>query len=314
MDSLTHLTLGACTGELILGKKLGKKAMLWGAIAANLPDIDTAAGLFVHGDKALIIHRGITHSFFFAIVVSVLLTYLAKWIHPKIAVRTLAIFFCFELLLHDLLDTCTNYGTGLLEPFSHARFSVEVLYVADPLFTISLLVASVYLLWGTRNRSQWAAIAIIISGIYLSIACIGKLYINGKTKATLSTPAPFTSLLWYCIIKTDKGYYTGYQSVFDHKPISYGFHPQNDSLLEEPQPYLKAFADGYYTISQSHNQLYFNVLRFGQVQGWQNNMAPFALSYPVNSTGDENMIIQKGRLSGWNKKSIGQYLERIAGQ
>jgi inner membrane protein len=43
-------------------------------------------------------------------------------------------------------------------------------------------------------------------------------------------------------------------------------------------------------------------------------MAPFALSYPVNSTGDENMIIQKGRLSGWNKKSFGQYLERIAGQ
>ncbi len=314
MDSLTHLTLGACTGELILGKQLGKKAMLWGAIAANLPDVDTAAGLFVHGDRALMIHRGITHSFLFAIVISALLTYLAKWIHPKIPVRSLAIFFCFELLLHDLLDTCTNYGTGLLEPFSHARFSAEVLYVADPLFTISLLIASIYLLWGTRNRSQWAAIGILISGFYLSIACVGKFYIDGKTKATLSTPAPFTSLLWYCVIKTDRGYYTGYQSVFDHTPVNYGFHPQNDSLLKEAQPDLKAFADGYYTISQSHNQLYFNVLRFGQVQGWQNNMAPFALSYPVNSTGDENMIIQKGRLSGWNKKSIGQYLERIAGQ
>jgi inner membrane protein len=314
MDSLTHLTLGACTGELILGKKLGKKAMLWGAIAANIPDIDTAAGLFVHGDRALMIHRGITHSFLFAIVTSVLLTYLAKRIHPKIALRSLAFFFCFELLLHDLLDTCTNYGTGLLEPFNHARFSVEVLYVADPLFTISLLVASVYLLFGARNRTQWASVGIIISGLYLSIACAGKLYIDGKTKATLSTPAPFTSLLWYCIVKTDKGDYTGYQSVFDRTPINYGFHPQNDSLLKEPQLDLKAFADGYYTISQSHNQLYFNVLRFGQVQGWQNNMAPFALSYPVNSTGDENMIIQKGRLSGWNKKSIGQYLERIAGQ
>jgi inner membrane protein len=314
MDSLTHFTLGACTGELILGKKLGKKAMLWGAIAANLPDIDTAAGLFVHGDRALMIHRGITHSFLFAIVISALLTYLAKRIHPKIDLKLLAIFFCFELLLHDLLDTCTNYGTGLLEPFSHARFSVEVLYVADPLFTISLLVASVYLLFGARNRTQWASVGIIISGAYLSIACVGKLYIDSKTKATLSTPAPFTSLLWYCIIKTDKGYYTGYQSVFDHTPIRYGFHPQNDLLLKEPQPDLKAFADGYYTISQAHNQLYFNVLRFGQIQGWQNNMAPFALSYPVNSTGDENMIIQKGRLSGWNKKAIGQYLERIAGQ
>lgn len=314
MDSLTHITLGACTGELILGKKLGKKAMLWGAIAANIPDIDTVAGLFVHGDRALMIHRGITHSLLFAIILGILFAYLAKRIHSKVEIRSLILFFLFQLFLHDLLDTCTNYGTGLLEPFSHARFSIEVLYVADPLFTISLLVASVYLIWGKRNRSKWAASAIIISGFYLIIACAGKLYIDGKTKATLSTPAPFTSLLWYCVIKTDKGYYTGYQSVFDRTPINYGFHFKNDSLLKEPQPDLKAFADGYYTISQSHNQLYFNVLRFGQVQGWQNNMAPFALSYPVNSTGDENMIIQKGRLSGWNKKSIRQYLERIAGQ
>ncbi|WCT13860.1 metal-dependent hydrolase [Mucilaginibacter jinjuensis] len=314
MDSLTHLTLGACTGELLLGKKLGKKAMLWGAFAANLPDIDTVAGFFVHGDRALMIHRGITHSLLFAVIIGLLLAFLAKRIYPKIEMRSLVFFFLFQLILHDLLDTCTNYGTGLLEPFSHARFSIEVLYVADPLFTISLLIASAYLIWGRRKRSQWAAIAIIISGIYLGIASVGKLYIDSKTKATLSTPAPFTSLLWYCIIKTDKGYYTGYQSVFDHTPISYGFYPQNDSLLKEPQPDLKAFADEYYTISQSHNQLYFNVLRFGQIQGWQNNMAPFALSYPVNSTGDENMIIQKGRLSGWNKTSIKQYLERIAGK
>jgi hypothetical protein len=33
--------------------------------------------------------------------------------------------------------------------------------------------------------------------------------------------------------------------------------------------HLITFADGYYTISQTGGSPYFNVLRFGQVQGWR---------------------------------------------
>jgi len=40
MDSLTHLALGACVGEAFFDKKIGKKALLWGALANSLPDID----------------------------------------------------------------------------------------------------------------------------------------------------------------------------------------------------------------------------------------------------------------------------------
>ena len=40
MDSLTHIVLGAAIGEAMLGKKIGKKGILWGALAASLPDID----------------------------------------------------------------------------------------------------------------------------------------------------------------------------------------------------------------------------------------------------------------------------------
>ena len=31
MDSLTHLVLGAAIGELVLGKKIGNRALIWGA-------------------------------------------------------------------------------------------------------------------------------------------------------------------------------------------------------------------------------------------------------------------------------------------
>jgi inner membrane protein len=309
MDSLTHITLGACTGELLLGKKLGKKAMLFGAITANIPDVDTIPGLFMRGDEALLFHRSITHSLFFALLFGLLLAFVAKKAKLNAGYWQVAFFFCFELALHDLLDTCTSYGTGLLEPFSHHRFSFHLLYVVDPLFTISLLCATIYLLFARSGRATWAAIGIAISTIYLCVA----VYCKSRIAEPYSTPAPFTTLLWFCITKTDKGYYTAYRSVFDQEKAPYSYYPQNDALLKQPEPYLKTFADGYYTISDTNGKLHFNVLRFGQIQGWVNKNAPFALSYPVPQTGNENMIVQKGRLTGWNSRSVKVYLKRIAG-
>jgi len=315
MDPLTHLSLGACAGELLLGRRFGKKAMVYGALAANVPDIDTLAGLFVPGDQALWLHRGITHSFCFALLAGLLLGYLfSKW-YTRIGYGAFALFFGLELALHDLLDTCTSYGTGLLEPFSQHRFSFHLLFVVDPLFTLPLLVATLGLLVrrsGGKSRLNWAGGGIIVSLLYVSLALFCKSRLDPN--ATLTTPAPFTTMLWYCIRKTDSGYFTGYQSVFDQSPVSYEFHAQNYHLLHQPEPYLAKFADGYYTISSDSGRLCFNITRFEQVQGWQTKDAPFVLSYPLGTHGNENMIIQKGRFAGWNSRSVRSYLERIAGR
>ena len=303
MDPLTHLTLGACTGELLLGRRFGKRAMLFGALAANLPDVDTFAGLFVPGDEALLLHRGFTHSFCFALLAGLLLAYIFNKWYPRIGYGAFALFFCVEIGLHDLLDTCTSYGTGLAEPFSHHRFSFHLLFVVDPLFTISLLVATIVLLIRKNagvSRARWAAGAIVISMLYVGIALFCKSRLDPE--ATLTTPAPFNCFLWYCVKQTGDGYYTGYQSVFDKEPVSYEYHPQNRQLLTSPEPYLMRFADRYYTVSQAGGQLYFNIIRFGQIQGWQTKDASFVLSYPLGAKGDENMIIQKGRLTGWNSQ------------
>ena len=61
MDSLTHTVLGACLGQLIAGKKIGKKAMLWGAIANNIPDIDVITSAWMGQADSLLAHRGFTH-------------------------------------------------------------------------------------------------------------------------------------------------------------------------------------------------------------------------------------------------------------
>jgi inner membrane protein len=70
MDSLTHIVLGAAIGEAVLGKKIGRKAMLWGALADTIPDFDVFASPCVTQAQQLLIHRGITHSFFFVLLMS----------------------------------------------------------------------------------------------------------------------------------------------------------------------------------------------------------------------------------------------------
>lgn len=62
MDSLTQIVLGAAVAEAALGKKIGNRAMVWGAIAGTIPDLDVLAGSFMSPLDALVFHRGPTHS------------------------------------------------------------------------------------------------------------------------------------------------------------------------------------------------------------------------------------------------------------
>ncbi|MBK9151418.1 MAG: metal-dependent hydrolase [Saprospiraceae bacterium] len=67
MDSLTQIVLGAAVGEAVLGKKAGNRAILWGAVAGTIPDLDVAANAVFSPIDALAFHRGPTHSVVFCI-------------------------------------------------------------------------------------------------------------------------------------------------------------------------------------------------------------------------------------------------------
>lgn len=81
MDSLTHIVLGATVGEVVLGKKAGNRAMLWGAIACTIPDLDVVANVVSDEISALAFHRSITHSVLFAITAPVGLGWLTHRIY-----------------------------------------------------------------------------------------------------------------------------------------------------------------------------------------------------------------------------------------
>ncbi|HZE85535.1 MAG TPA: metal-dependent hydrolase, partial [Puia sp.] len=78
MDSLTHIVLGAIIGEAVAGRRLGKKAMLLGAVAQSIPDIDFVASSWLDTSRDVLAHRGITHSFLFVALMGTALAFLAR--------------------------------------------------------------------------------------------------------------------------------------------------------------------------------------------------------------------------------------------
>jgi len=88
MDSLTQIVLGAAVGEIVLGKKIGNRAIVWGAIGGTIPDLDVLANLFMSELDALVVHRGITHSIFFSVVAPTAFAWLLSHLYRSGAYRT----------------------------------------------------------------------------------------------------------------------------------------------------------------------------------------------------------------------------------
>ena len=113
MDSLTQVVLGAATGEAAKGKKLGNKAMFWGAVGGTIPDLDVLVGAILEKmglvDEmwALAFHRGISHSIFFAVTAPFLLGAIVSW-HYKNP-RRKYVSFIGSILVFALVGFAINY-------------------------------------------------------------------------------------------------------------------------------------------------------------------------------------------------------------
>ncbi len=83
MDSLTQIILGAAVGEVTLGKKIGNRAMLWGAVGGTIPDLDVLGGLFLSKIDNLAFHRGFSHSILFCVLGAFLFGWLVDQIYSS---------------------------------------------------------------------------------------------------------------------------------------------------------------------------------------------------------------------------------------
>jgi inner membrane protein len=335
MDSLTHLALGACMGEAFAGRTLGKKAMLWGAMAQSIPDIDFVASFWMNTSSNLLAHRGFTHSFLFCAIITPLFALLAEYWHRphNIRLRRWILFFGGVIFIHIFIDAFNNYGVGWLEPFSHLRISFNTIYVADPFFSIwpgIACVALIYLNRYTPKRKKWWRIGLGLPALYLIYCLFNKAKIDADVKDILykehisytryfSTPAPLQNWLWYVVAGNDSGYHLGFRSLFDSKKeIAFQYFPRNDSLLQplhdhEDLQQLIRFSQQFYTVEKWSDTLVFNDLRFGQIIGWQNPKEKFVFHYYLQHPDDNTLVVQRGRFAKWDWNVVMGLLKKIKG-
>lgn len=322
-------------GEAFAGKKLGKKAMLWGALAHSVPDIDFTASFWMDTSSDLLAHRGFTHSLLFCAIITPLFALTAwYWHRPhNIRLRKWMLFFGVVIFAHIFIDTFNNYGVGWFEPFSHQRISFNTLYVADPFFSIVPIIASIALLKLKRNlprRKKWWRIGLIVPALYLSYCLVNKYKIDNDVKEILgkqgisytryfTTPAPLQNWLWYVVAGNDSGYHVGFRSLFDSKrEIAFQYYERNDSLLKpvlnhEDLYKLIRFSQQFYTVEKYSDTLVFNDLRFGQIIGWQNPKGKFVFHYFLQHPIDNTLVVQRGRFEGWNQQTFISFIRRIKG-
>jgi inner membrane protein len=348
LDSITQITLGAAVGEAVLGKKMGNKAAAWGAFFGVVPDMDVLASPFVSNVQELVIHRGISHSLFFSVVAPPLFGWMLQRWYQRAATRDTAYaevtwqqwawLVFWAIITHIFIDSLTNYGTQIFQPFSNYALSLNTIFIIDPLYTVPLMVGVVGALFmrqASRNRRVMNGVGIALSSLYLLWGAGVKLYVDSvfeenfqvqeiPVERYMSNPMPFNSLLWVTYARTDDAVYAGLYSIMDEDQlVDFTRIPTHDNLLDPYRDDLAVervlwFSQGYYAVRKQNEQLIFSDLRFGRSDLWlTSDPAGFAWSYSLIKNKAGNKIIGIERQvpnfdAGWVR--LKQLWQRIFGR
>lgn len=226
MDSVTQAALGATIGGAVLGRRLGRKAILIGAVLGTLPDLDVALD---YGDAVANVteHRGFSHSLFVLTGLATLLALLSARFAPAkgISLPHWWCFFALILITHPLLDALTTYGTQLLWPLDLVPAAWPIIFIIDPLYTLPLLLTLGIALFSKRVRKActWG---LTITSVYLMMAAGAKLLVEQRLAPALAEqgleeaplllqPTPFNIVLWRATVIDGDRYYESLISVFD---------------------------------------------------------------------------------------------------
>lgn len=237
MDSLTQAVLGGAIQGAVLGKVQGRRALLYGAVLATLPDLDVMIR-YADPVSSMTYHRGFSHSLFVLTGLALLLTWLTLLVvrrrRPDAGYSGPRLFLGLWLVLitHPLLDAFTVYGTQLFWPLQPTPQSWAAVFIIDPLYTVPLLLGVIYA--AARGMTDRARLLLggllLFSCAYLGFGLLSKNIAEQRFHAALNArqiqvtqlravPMPFNTLLWRVIAKTPEGdYYEGVSGLFDEDP------------------------------------------------------------------------------------------------
>lgn len=342
MDSLTQIVLGAAVGEAVLGKKIGNKALLWGGIAGTIPDLDVIYIQLIGGGAIdeIVLHRGISHSITFAILMAPALGWIVNWLYRK---KNEANFlqwtnlFFWAIFTHPLLDSLTTYGTQLFLPFSDYRVSIATVFVVDLFYTLPFLLSVIALSFLKRTngwRRKINFLGLGVSSAYLITGLANKYLASDVFRQDLAAEpekkelvfvgtTPLNIALWYGVAESDSAFHIGYYSFFDKsKDISWASFEKNHQLIADIEneygvDRLKWFSDQLYVITQPYEDtLNFYTLKFGRTGSLSSKPEDsFIFYFQIISKADGSLEYESIRntKSLDVKKQFGELYDRVMG-
>jgi inner membrane protein len=315
MDSLTQIVLGASVAEATLGKKIGNKAILWGAIAGTIPDLDVIGRFFLDTVDELHFHRGFSHGIIFSLLFAPVLGWLISKIHPNenVSIKEWTLMAFLSLVTHPILDCFTTWGTQLLWPLDY-RVAWHSIFVIDPFYTLPfmfLLIAAMFYKRTSTIRFRLNTIGLVLSTSFLMMTLLNQRMMTSDFKKEAIRqqipmknievrPAPLQNILWTANIETENGYYIGYKSFLDQTDsIGYSYYSKNHPLLT---PYLENeklqrllfIMKGWYAVKKlDDTHFLINDLRFGLVDGIEKTTDRFVFSYEMNVKANDELAFEQ---------------------
>lgn len=339
MDSITQIVLGAACGEIVLGKKIGNKALLFGAIAGTIPDLDVFIGRFLYNNEiqAMVFHRGFMHSILFAFLGS----FFFGWITYKLyntrkrkgttTLKNWIWLFFLAILTHPVLDSFTAYGTQLFTPFTNYRVAFNNISVADPFFTMPFLLCIVILMFFNRKKTRrtwWLKAGFFISSAYMIFTIANKFYIDGVFKKSFikagisyqrfsAQPTILNNILWYAVAESENNYHLAFYSLLDKSNISKEIITvkKNHTIINMKDKNLKKlawFSNHYYNIvkNEKFNTYKYVDLRYPMLNPIDPTSAVFNFTV-FNKNNEWDILRFKGSMP--SKENFNSFIERIKG-
>src|SRR5512139_265772 len=169
MDTVTHGLTGWLVSRAMPGEWNRKEATAAVTLGAVLPDADHVVSLVGGSEMYVRFHRGISHSLpgvaVSSLLVALLFARFGTWKDRK----RLFLLTLLGQLSHIALDLLNAYGTQVLQPFSDARFSLDLLFVVDLVFS-GIIVAGIALSRGGRAGRARVALAVLAG--YVGVAAL----------------------------------------------------------------------------------------------------------------------------------------------
>jgi inner membrane protein len=285
MDSVTQFVFGAGLGVALLGRRIGpRKAAIVGGCLGTVPDLDVFYP-FETAVDSFTLHRGPTHSLVMQAVATPFFGEASRALFRRFGgdetSRTrwyASIYIIFAT--HALLDAVTVYGTRLFWPIWDEPIGIGALFIIDPVFTIPLIVLTVWALflgrWGPVIRKVTTG-ALAVSMLYLGWSLAAQqiaiqravAFVRDAPDQVLATATPFNTLFWRVTMLDGDRYRNVYVPLLGGEDaITVYEHPRLTEALgcvfeHDEARRLMDFADGFVRVDRDGDRLVVSDLRMG---------------------------------------------------